>query len=142
MLAKIRSIPYGATCDLPFDVSIRSQKNFTFMPKLQLDINRALTGILAAVLLTSGFGLMFAGIGSEMMHAGFIRTGLVLGALWLALPTRNRPAAWEDVTWTGVCLALIGVLVFLSARLRWTVIPLALAVGIAVYFLRRPLKRG
>ncbi|HUG19535.1 MAG TPA: hypothetical protein VMM56_11180 [Planctomycetaceae bacterium] len=111
------------------------------MPKLRLDLNRTLTGVLAASLLMFGFGLWFAGVGSEMMHAGFIRTGLVLGALWSALPTRERPAAWEDVTWSSVILALVGVIVFLSARLRWSVIPLILAVGIAVYFLRRPLKR-
>jgi hypothetical protein len=111
------------------------------MPKLRLDINRPLTGVLAASLLLLGFGLMLAEVGSELMHAGFIRTGLVLGALWIALPTRNRPAAWENVAWSSVCLAFIGVIVFLSARLRWTVVPLVLAVGIAVYFLRRPLKR-
>ena len=117
------------------------------MPKLRLEINRTLTGVLAASLLMLGFGLWFAGVGSghdssmPMMIAGFIRTGLVLGALWSALPTRERPAAWEDVTWSSVVLALVGVIVFLSARLRWTVVPLVLAVGIAVYFLRRPLKR-
>ncbi|HSG70710.1 MAG TPA: hypothetical protein VLA12_09870 [Planctomycetaceae bacterium] len=111
------------------------------MPKLRLEINRTLTGVLAASLLMLGFGLWFADVGSEMMQAGFIRTGLVLGALWSALPTRERPAAWEDVTWSSVVLALVGVIVFLSARLRWSVIPLILAVGIAVYFLRRPLKR-
>jgi hypothetical protein len=111
------------------------------MPIPRLDINRPLTGILSLGLLVLGFGFWFADIGTEMMRAGFIRSGLVMGALWLALPTRHRPAAWEDVTWSSVVLVLLSVVVFLSARLRWTVLPLVLVVGIAVYFLRRPLKR-
>jgi hypothetical protein len=111
------------------------------MPIPRLDINRTLTGVLSISLLLLGFGLLFAEIGSTMMHAGFIRTGLVVGALWLALPTQNRPAAWENVTWTSVLLGVIGVVVFLTPRLRGTTLPLVLAVGIAMYFLRRPITR-
>lgn len=138
----MKPIPYGATSSGGLSAATtRNLPNRLPMPKPQLDINRPLTGVIAAVLLTLGFGLMLVDLGSDMVRAGFIRTGLVMGALFIALPTRNRPAAWADVTWSGVLMVLIGVIVFLSARLRWTVLPLVLAVGIAIYFLRRPLKR-
>ena len=111
------------------------------MPRPRLDLNRKLTGLIALIFLVGGVVAWLAAIGPEMVSSGMIRNGLVLGALWLALPTQTRPAAWEDISWSSVVLVFLTALVFLSARLRWVAIPLVIGVAILVYFLRRPLKR-
>ena len=111
------------------------------MPRPRLDINRKLTGWIALLFLVGGIVGMFTGWLDEFFYGGMIRNGLVLGALWLALPTQNRPAAWEDISWSTVILVFLTALVFLSARLRWTAIPIVAGVAILVYLLRRPLKR-
>lgn len=111
------------------------------MSSSRFEINRPLTGLLALACLTLG-GVCWAGhFASDMMAAGFIRSGLLLAAIWLALPTRNRPAAWENVSWSSVVLLLLIVVVFVSSRLRWYAIPVALIVLAAVYFLHRPRRR-
>lgn len=111
------------------------------MPLPRLDPNRKLTGWIALFFLVGGAFAWFANLGPEMMSSGMIRNGLVLGALWLALPTQNRPAAWEDISWSSVVLVFLTALVFLSSRLRWVAIPIVIGVAILVYFLRKPLKR-
>jgi hypothetical protein len=107
-----------------------------------LDLNRKLTGLIALIFLLGGAVAWLAAIGPEMVSSVMIRNGLVLGALWLALPSQARPAAWEDISWSSVVLVFLTALVFLSARLRWTAIPLVIGVAILVFFLRRPLRRS
>jgi hypothetical protein len=49
---------------------------------------------------------------NEMWVAGFMRAGLMTGAVWLALPTKNRAAAWANVSpWTlaGVLAGIVAV---------------------------------
>ena len=113
------------------------------MPKINLDINRPLTGFLCLGLLGLGSICWGLDIGSEMFIAGLIRTGLFLAALWWALPTKNREAAWEGLSWGNMIPVLLAIIVFVSARfkLRWTAIPLVLGFALAVFLLNRPIKR-
>jgi hypothetical protein len=111
------------------------------MPRPRLDINRKLTGWIALFFLLGGLIGMITGWISYFFWGGMIRNGIVLGALWLALPTQNRPAAWEDISWSSVILVLITALVLLSSRMKWYAIPIVVGVGLLVYFLRRPIKR-
>ena len=111
------------------------------MPRPRLEINRKLTGWIALFFLVGGAIAWLGNIGSEMVGAGMLRNGLVLGALWLALPTQNRKAAWEDISWSSVVLVFLTALVFLSARFRWFAIPIVTSVAVLVYLLRRPIKR-
>ncbi len=81
---------------------------------------------------------------NELGQAGFLRVGLVMGALWLALPAGVRPAAWAGVTWTHLLTILFAL--FLVARFRQAVIPVLIAVITVGYYLRprgkeRPQRR-
>jgi uncharacterized protein (DUF983 family) len=73
----------------------------------------------------------------------FLRVGLILGAFWLALPTRTREAAWARISlWhlIGVLVALL-VVVRIKAPLR-VLLPGVLALAAAIYVLRpRPKTR-
>lgn len=111
------------------------------MTTSKLQINRPLTGLIALALLIAGVVVLAALPQSPQIAAGCIRSGLVLGALWLALPTRTRPAAWEDVSWTTFVAILLVIVAILSARLRWWGIPVLLALAFAFYFLRRVAKK-
>lgn len=107
------------------------------MPSSKLEINRPLTGILAAVMLAAGLFLMIVKGENGQITAILVRTGLLLGALWLALPTKTRPAAWENVSWTSFLVVVLAIGVFLTSRLRWWALPLLVAVGLGIYFMRR-----
>ncbi|QDT17710.1 hypothetical protein [Alienimonas californiensis] len=43
----------------------------------------------------------------ELWWAGAMRVGIVMGALWLALPSRDRPAAWAAWDWKAVGFVLL-----------------------------------
>ena len=108
----------------------------------KVPINRPLVGILALVCLGAGATIFFIYRGdesSQMWQAGFTRVGLVMVALWLALPSRKRNAAWANVSWTtfiGLILALFAV-----ARFKWAVIPAVLVIAVVGSVLRPREKR-
>lgn len=108
-------------------------------------VNRTLVGVLAAgcgVLGALSWVLSGANTGN-LWPGAFLRVGTVLGAFWLALPSRNREAAWARVPiWQvlGVMLALL-VIVRLRVPFRF-LIPAGLIFGVAWLLLRRrPPKR-
>ena len=57
-----------------------------------------LVGILSLLFLVSGAVLLATGHVSSALTGGCVRLGLILGALWLALPTRGRAAAWANIS--------------------------------------------
>ncbi len=80
---------------------------------------------------------------NELWTAAFARVGLVMTALWVALPTKRRPAAWADVspsTLIGFALAL---LVFArSPRMLLYALPFMAALAVLNFLLkRRPTSR-
>jgi len=76
----------------------------------------------------------------RMLQGALLRAGLLMGAFWLALPTKNRDAAWAHVsprTFIGLILAVIGI----AARPR-IALPLLAVLAIFGFVLRpRPGKR-
>lgn len=108
----------------------------SLMPaEAELIRKRHTVGIIA--ILSSSIGLIaWLMEGSASAIAGpCVRIGIVLAALWLALPTRTRPAAWARIRpWHLVCLILF--LIFLP-RLK-AVIPI-LIIGIVIGWLLRRL---
>lgn len=74
----------------------------------------------------------------EMMTAAFMRVGLLMFALWLALPSKKREAAWANVSpWVlvGFILAIVGV-----AWRPKIVVPLIIILAV-VGFVLRPRKK-
>lgn len=71
------------------------------------------------------------------------RLGVMLGALWLALPSQGESIAWQKGL--PVVLAVIVVLAFIKrggGRLLLYVVPIAIVVGLAAAFIRpRPKRR-
>lgn len=70
--------------------------------------------------------------------SGFSRVGLVLAAVWLALP---RPG--EKVVWERLVPVVIGTLVFvaLAGKAFQRLLPLAIVIVTLLYFLRPRPKR-
>ncbi len=65
-------------------------------------IRRMLVGVVAITLLTAALVLwILPGASTNqatlMWRAGCGRMGVVVAALWLAMPTRSRPAAWANL---------------------------------------------
>ena len=70
----------------------------------------------------------------QLWQAGFGRAGLIMFAIWLALPTRNREAAWANVS-PVVFGGMIGGVIALAARPK-IFFPLFAILGAIAYFLR------
>jgi hypothetical protein len=70
-------------------------------------VRRIAAGVIAIVLLALAGVFTLWGIGSHEMAAACARVGLVMGALWLALPKEGR-----RVNWWLVGLGLVVALVF------------------------------
>jgi hypothetical protein len=92
-------------------------------------VNRGLLGVLAVACLLISVGLAIAQLGdqADKWQGAFMRVGVLLSAIWIALPSRENDPAWANVSiWNllGGVLALV-----LVARLR---IPLKLILPLAV----------
>ena len=87
--------------------------------------NRILIGVAAAGLMVGGVGIYAGLFGGDATSGGIaLRSGLVLGAVWLAMPAINR------LTWRGTLLVAVLVLaVALKPVLLWVVPIAVLLVG-------------
>jgi hypothetical protein len=109
------------------------------MTQRKVPVNRKLAGFLALGCLAAGVALLFVRGFEDAMTAAFIRVGMLLGAFWCALPTRNRDAAWANVSPMTVLLVMAVLIVF--ARNLRLMLPLAVVLGIVAYFVRPRNKR-
>ena len=75
----------------------------------------------------------------KLWWAGFGRVGLVMLALWLALPSKDRPAAWANVS-KPMLVGVLLVVVLVAVR-PWIAVPLLAFLAIASLFLRPRAKR-
>ena len=102
-----------------------------------MPINRTLTGVLAVLFTISGVFVLVAVDGLEGLDAALLRTGVLLGALWLALPSRKREAAWANVSPVAFVAILVAAVAFVARpRLLLIAIPVAIALGVVSVFLR------
>ncbi len=106
----------------------------------KVEVSRGLVGVIAAACITLALGLMFWDSWENVWCAAFMRVGMVMSAIWLAMPTAQREAAWANVsplTLVGLFAALV--FVVYSPRRALPVVIGALVVG---FFLRpRPNHR-
>ncbi|RMG37355.1 MAG: hypothetical protein D6725_08985 [Planctomycetota bacterium] len=114
------------------------------MSDQNVTVNRTLVGVLALACLGGAAALAFSGHGGQsvrLWQAGLIRVGLVLAALWIALPTKDRPAAWANISKRTLVVALIGLLALLRLPLR-IVLPIVFGAALCGWLLRpRPRRR-
>jgi hypothetical protein len=106
-------------------------------------VRKLLVGIIAIGCLATAAGLwLFTDDpGKNPVTSVTMRLGIMLGALWLALPKQGEHLAWEKCLPAAV--AVIVVLSFMKGSWRVLIyaIPAAIVVGIAAAFLRPKSKR-
>ena len=100
-------------------------------------INRALIGLIAAVML-GGAGILWCFAGSQNMWTGAcLKVGLVVAALWLALPTISRRDNWGQTSWGTVIGFFAFALFLIGKRIDIKIVlPMLVGVAIAVMVLR------
>jgi uncharacterized membrane protein YfcA len=109
------------------------------MDQRNVALNRTLAGILAIGCGIAGVVLIATRGIDDQFGAGFIRVALVFGALWFAMPSRSREAAWARVSpWMVVGVVLVAVLLVRHLRV---LLPVILVLAAAGYVLR-PRKDG
>lgn len=109
----------------------------------KIEVNRPLVGVIAVVCLVTGAVLWQVPGANDMWVAGFIRAGAMTGAVWLALPTKDRAAAWANVSpWT--LFGVVGGIIAAAARPKvlLALVPILISLAIIGKFLRgRPGER-
>jgi len=108
-----------------------------------LAVRKLIVGIVSLGCLATAAGLFcFAADGmANPVTAVAMRLGVMLGALWLALPSQGESIGWGKAM--PVILAVIVVLAFVrNWRFLVYAIPAAIVVGIVLAFLRPRSKRG
>ncbi len=117
------------------------------MTSKTIPVNRTMVGLIAFGCLGIAIGLGFTSNwlpdsnSTALLQGGLARVGLLMGAIWLALPGKNQAAAWANVSpWTLIGLLLA---VILTTRIQLRVlIPAAVVMGVICLVLRpRPKKR-
>ena len=107
-----------------------------------LALRKLLVGLMTLLCLAIAAGAVYFTNWTNPLVSVTIRLGLMLGALWLVLPTTGESLAWEKAF--PVVVAIIVVLAFIKrggGRLLLYVIPAAIVVGILAAFLRPKPKR-
>jgi hypothetical protein len=116
------------------------------MQRSKTTVSRPLVGFLGIGLFSVAFVLslwpnLLSGAAGAMVGGAAARVGVVMAALWLALPSRNRPAAWVNVSVTSALpLVLVAMALF---RIPFRIlVPLAVFVLLTGVVLRpKPLQR-
>ena len=112
------------------------------MAQQKVPVNRTLTGFLTIACLVVGFGALFYMPERRAVAAAFIRVGVLLGAFWLALPTKTREAAWANVSPLALIGCLGAALAFAARpKLLLVALPIAFAMFVIGYVLKPPDKR-
>lgn len=108
----------------------------------KIPIHPAFVGLLALVCLVGGAVLWLTQEHTQNLNlwaGGMMRGGLLLGAFWIAMPSKHRDAAWEGITPATLIGAGLALVAFV-----WrpkVMFPLLLVVAIVGWFLRPRGKR-
>lgn len=96
-------------------------------------VNRLLVGLIALGCLVGAVTIGLLDNWQNVWCAAFMRVGLLMAALWLALPSKDREAAWANLSPYTVG----GVLVAVFVVARWkAAIPIVLVIGVIALLLR------
>lgn len=106
-------------------------------------LNRKLVGTIAIVLL-AGAGLIWVFGDSQNIWTGAcLKVGLVMGALWLALPSISRRKDLGQMS-VSMVIGMVVLAVFLTGkRVDFRIVlPMLVGMSIAVMFLRPRSRKG
>ena len=100
-------------------------------------LNRTFIGLIAAVMLVAG-GVLWVAVGDQSMCRGScIKVGLVMAAVWLAIPAMTRNRSWGEASWTTVALFLLAALFLIGKRVDFRiVVGILFGTAITLTFLR------
>jgi hypothetical protein len=104
-------------------------------------LNKPLVGVLAIVCLASALGVHELAPRQEAIFAALWRVSLMLSALWLALPKSGEPVTLGRAGPVLIAAVLAIVVLGRGARALFTLLPLAIGLGIAAFVLRPKSKR-
>jgi hypothetical protein len=116
------------------------------MRESKTTVSRPLVGILAIGLFGVAFVLslwpnLLSGAAGATVGGAAARVGIVMAALWLALPTHNRPAAWANVSIASALPLLLAATALFRIPFR-ILIPLAgLVLFVGVILRPKPARR-
>lgn len=106
------------------------------MDKGVITLNRWLVGILTLACLVASLITFLQSPDRPFWWGGFLRAAIVLGTLWICLPTQTQPAAWANFRPMTAALVL-GVLLLAVIRPRIG-LPILLGIlAIRALFTRR-----
>lgn len=92
---------------------------------------------LAVLCLASGIAIGALISWKNIWCASFIRSGALLGALWIGMPTRGRAAAWANINPSWIVLTAAALL--LMSRRLYLFLPLLAALLVLGVILPRML---
>lgn len=108
-------------------------------------VNRGLLGLLALTCLLSAGGLAIAQLGNQadLWQGAFLRVGVLLSAIWIALPSRENDPAWANVSIWHVGGTLVSLLLVARSKIPLKlIVPAAVIACVAILILRpRPKTR-
>jgi hypothetical protein len=108
------------------------------MTDQRVPVNRSLVGLIALACLGAAATIGILDTWQNMWCAAFVRVGLLMGAFWLALPSRHREAAWANVSPYTILAALVAV--FVVARWR-SALPIVVVIAVLALVLRPRQRR-
>ncbi len=110
------------------------------MAATDVPVNRTLLGVLTCVCAVLGIVTWMASPSQapSLWTGALLRASLLLGAIWLALPTAYREAAWARVPLWQVAGWLLGLILVARSRIPFKVLIPTAIVGVAVWILLRP----
>ena len=103
-------------------------------------IKRILVGVCALISLAAAGGVWFftADPESSGLLSALVRVGIVLGALWLALPAQAGRFPWER----ALPLVIgVGLVLALARRASVVLVPIVIVIAVAALILRPKPKR-
>ncbi|MCA9000138.1 MAG: hypothetical protein KDA80_24285 [Planctomycetaceae bacterium] len=99
----------------------------------RIRLNRLLVGLISLACLLTGASIGLFDSAENIWTGAFVRVGLLMGAVCLAMPTPSRPAAWAGFNplWIPVLFAVL----FIIAYRPRVMAPIAGVVFLLVFLL-------
>lgn len=91
-----------------------------------------------AVCCLGGSAILLAFPGHDALRGALLRVGMLLSAFWLAMPTKNRPAAWKIVNSNWVLV--LGVILSIALPRARAAFPILAAIFAIAWFAKPKAK--